>query len=148
VGLLVDATARFGASAAGAGGAYRVYLTNDLTPAVLDDAVTRAANLIVTYHPTPFSAMKAFSMGKHASRVVLTCARNGIAVYSPHTALDAVVGGINDWLVDGVLAGVGGAAASAATRRPVRSTDADGKGDGGEASPIGEGRVVTLAACE
>lgn len=29
-------------------------------------------------------------------------ARAGIAVYSPHTAIDAAVGGVNDWLADGI----------------------------------------------
>lgn len=29
---------------------------------------------------------------------MLTCIANGISIYSPHTALDSVKGGVNDWL--------------------------------------------------
>jgi len=36
---------------------------------------------------------------------LLKCAAQGISVYSPHTALDSVWGGINDWLARGVALG-------------------------------------------
>lgn len=36
-----------------------------------------------------------------ASRIALACAAEGIAVYSPHTALDAAPDGMTDWLVRG-----------------------------------------------
>ncbi len=36
---------------------------------------------------------------------LLQCAAHGISVYCPHTALDSVWGGINDWLAEGLLAG-------------------------------------------
>jgi len=34
---------------------------------------------------------------------LLQCAVKGISIYSPHTALDSVWGGINDWLAEGLL---------------------------------------------
>jgi dinuclear metal center YbgI/SA1388 family protein len=34
--------------------------------------------------------------------VIADCVRRHIAVYSPHTALDAVQGGVNDWLCEGI----------------------------------------------
>jgi putative NIF3 family GTP cyclohydrolase 1 type 2 len=36
---------------------------------------------------------------------LLTCAAKGISVYCPHTACDAVWGGVNDWLAEGIIAG-------------------------------------------
>ena len=33
-------------------------------------------------------------------RIVIQCLVNRIALYSPHTALDAVRGGVNDWLLE------------------------------------------------
>ena len=33
-------------------------------------------------------------------RIVGLCLENKIAVYSPHTALDALKGGVNDWLAE------------------------------------------------
>ena len=32
-------------------------------------------------------------------RIIAKCLVNKIAIYSPHTALDAIYGGINDWLL-------------------------------------------------
>jgi putative NIF3 family GTP cyclohydrolase 1 type 2 len=32
-------------------------------------------------------------------RIIISCIENKIAIYSPHTALDSVSGGINDWLI-------------------------------------------------
>ena len=98
VGLLVDVVT----AAAPERAPFRVLLTIDLTPAVLEEAIRLRSHLIVAYHPTPFAAMKRFESGSHASRVVLMCAAHGIAVYSPHTAADCVAGGVNDWLVRAV----------------------------------------------
>ncbi len=80
-----------------------VFLTNDLTDKVVAEAVAAHASVIVSYHPTPFGGMKKFSREDRAGRVVLACAAERMAVYSPHTALDSVPGGINDWLATGVL---------------------------------------------
>ena len=33
---------------------------------------------------------------------LLRCAAAGVSVYSPHSALDSVYGGINDWLASGL----------------------------------------------
>lgn len=131
-GLLVDASRPHGGT-----GPYRVLVTNDITPLVLKEATDLGAHLLLSYHPTPFSAMKRFDpVESHAANVVLTAAREGFAVYSPHTALDSVPQGMNDWLVDAIGARAWGpAAVAAATRAAVKpSKDATwaalGAGDG------------------
>jgi putative NIF3 family GTP cyclohydrolase 1 type 2 len=58
--------------------------------------------VIVAYHPTLFSETKKFTMGKPLHATLLRCAAAGISVYSPHTAIDSVWGGINDWLTQGL----------------------------------------------
>jgi dinuclear metal center YbgI/SA1388 family protein len=74
----------------------RVLLTIDLTDAVIDEALAAGVGAIVAYHPPIFSPLKRISA--RFSRLI----QAGIAVYSPHTALDAADGGINDWLADGL----------------------------------------------
>ncbi len=77
----------------------RALLCIDLTPAVVDEAVRRQAGLVVAYHPPlfkPVSRLNAASRGTDAA--VFRCIAHGIAVYSPHTALDAAEGGTNDVL--------------------------------------------------
>ncbi|QOJ17502.1 MAG: Nif3-like dinuclear metal center hexameric protein [Phycisphaeraceae bacterium] len=82
-----------------------VMLTIDLTSAVLDEAVKDGATMIVAYHPPIFEPLKSISDRSPRERLVLEAARRGIAVYSPHTALDAAPGGVNDWLAQGLGAG-------------------------------------------
>ena len=71
-----------------------ILLTIDLTQAVVDEAIRKKSNMIIAYHPPIFGGLKRID-GKHAQLI-----ENRIAVYSPHTALDATVGGVNDFLCD------------------------------------------------
>lgn len=101
------------------------------------------ANLIVTYHPTPFAPMKKFVMESVAARTVLTCARHNIAVYSPHTALDCVPGGVNDWLLGSILrAAVGTASAPLPPLQAVQPADDPALA----ASGAGNGRIARLSS--
>ncbi|KAI3402021.1 hypothetical protein diail_3995 [Diaporthe ilicicola] len=77
-----------------------VLLTNDLSPAVAQEAVDKKASLIVSYHPFIFRGLKSVDLVDPQQRILLQLAQKNIAVYCPHTAVDAVPGGLNDWLVD------------------------------------------------
>ncbi|HTQ04281.1 MAG TPA: Nif3-like dinuclear metal center hexameric protein [Polyangiaceae bacterium] len=86
-------------------GVARVLVTIDLTEAVLDEAAEREVELVVAYHPPLFRPIKRLGTRTLAERAVQRSARAGVAIYSPHTALDAAPGGVNDWLADGAGAG-------------------------------------------
>lgn len=73
-----------------------VMLTIDLTPDVLAECIESNVEVVIAYHPTIFSSMKSLTLPRQD--VVLRAITAGISVYSPHTSLDAVEGGINDWL--------------------------------------------------
>ena len=103
----------------------RILLTIDLTEAVMDEAIASAAGMIIAYHPPLFTPFKRLTQSDAKSRIILKAARAGIPIYSPHTALDNVEGGVNDWLAEGLGAGV---------RVPLRP----------EADTPGSGRLVTL----
>jgi len=83
----------------------RVMLTIDLTEAVAEEAAKARVDLVVAYHPVIFEPLRRLDAGDGKHRAVLRAAKAGFAVYSPHTALDAVEGGIADWLADGVSDG-------------------------------------------
>ncbi len=77
--------------------AQRVLCCIDLTPAVVDEAIAQQTDLIMAYHPPifrPINKIRADSSNTDAA--VYRCIRNGIAIYSTHTALDAADGGTND----------------------------------------------------
>ncbi|KAJ9600783.1 hypothetical protein L9F63_001063, partial [Diploptera punctata] len=75
-----------------------ILLTNDLTENVMEEAVKMKADLILSYHPPIFSPLKSVTRRTWKERIIATCLENRIAVYSPHTSYDAVIGGVNDWL--------------------------------------------------
>jgi dinuclear metal center YbgI/SA1388 family protein len=74
----------------------RALLTIDYTPAVADEAVAGRCELVVAYHPPLFEAVKRIAATSPIHRAI----RDGIALYSPHTALDVAPGGTNDLLAD------------------------------------------------
>uniref|UniRef100_A0A069DRD8 NIF3-like protein 1 n=1 Tax=Panstrongylus megistus TaxID=65343 RepID=A0A069DRD8_9HEMI len=77
-----------------------IMLTNDLTERVLEEAVEKKINLIISYHPPIFVSLKRITQQSWKERIVAKCLENRIAVYSPHTSWDAVYGGVTDWLGD------------------------------------------------
>lgn len=94
VGLLLDGGNRLDRKVR------RALLTIDLTEEVLAEAIAATAELIIAYHPPLFEAAKRLTRETERERVVVDVLRHQLAVYSPHTALDSVMGGVNDWLAD------------------------------------------------
>jgi dinuclear metal center YbgI/SA1388 family protein len=72
----------------------------DLSEDVVTEAEAAGAGLVIAYHPPIFQGLKRLRHSEAAERVVLRCVARGIAIFSPHTALDAAPGGVNDWLLD------------------------------------------------
>lgn len=95
VGVLVEPAAREGQPSEVA----RALLTIDLTDDVLEEAVAAECELIIAYHPPIFKGIKRLVTGDPVSRRIIDLVERGIAVYSPHTALDATAAGVNDWLI-------------------------------------------------
>src|SRR5690606_21362841 len=73
----------------------------DLTPAVVAQAVKSKTRLIVAYHPPIFEPLTTLTPTHWKTRALVSCVQNRIAVYSPHTSLDAAPGCLNDWLASG-----------------------------------------------
>jgi dinuclear metal center YbgI/SA1388 family protein len=76
----------------------RVLACIDLSPTTLAHASAQACQAIVAYHPPIFSALKRLS----PQSLVVDAVRRNIALYSPHTAWDAVEGGSSDVLASAV----------------------------------------------
>jgi len=98
VGLLLQPKPRPGKVA-------RALLTIDFTMAVAAEAVAAHADLVVSYHPPIFQGLRRLHADGGTMGALLRAAAAGIAVHSPHTALDAAPNGIADWLVECVLGG-------------------------------------------
>jgi dinuclear metal center YbgI/SA1388 family protein len=83
----------------------RAFLCIDLGEPVLEEAIERRADFLIAYHPPIFRGFKRFRASAPEERVLLRALDAGLAVYSPHTALDAALGGVNDWLARAFGAG-------------------------------------------
>lgn len=79
-----------------------VLLTIDLTEPVLHEAIELGAKAVVVYHPPIFSAVNRLTTESHGQRILMGAVKHNIALYSPHTALDAAAGGVTDWLCEGI----------------------------------------------
>lgn len=79
-----------------------ILLTNDLTERVAQEAVDKEVNMVISYHPPIFAPLKRLTSSKFKERIIVKMIENRIAVYSPHTAFDAVKNGVNDWLASGL----------------------------------------------
>lgn len=73
----------------------RVMTCLSVTPAVVDEAVRRRVDLIITHHPLPFKPLVKITSDSTTGRMLLGLIAAGVAVYSAHTAFDSAVGGIN-----------------------------------------------------
>ncbi len=76
----------------------KVMVVVDVTMAVLEEAVEKGANLIVSHHPIIFAPIKSITQSTTNGRLLLYAISHGINIYSMHTNLDSASGGINSRL--------------------------------------------------
>jgi dinuclear metal center YbgI/SA1388 family protein len=72
----------------------------DCTEAVIDEAIEKGCNLIVSHHPIIFKGIKQFDQNSYVARTVLKAIQNNIAIYAIHTNLDNLLDGVNKTLAD------------------------------------------------
>jgi dinuclear metal center YbgI/SA1388 family protein len=65
-----------------------------------DEAVAEGAQLIISHHPILFRPIQRLTSDTTEGHMLLALAKAGVAVYSPHTALDNAAGGINVLLAE------------------------------------------------
>lgn len=70
----------------------------DFSAEVLEQAAQLHADIIVTHHPAIFRGIKKLTDQDWRTTLLLEAARQDIAIYSAHTNLDSVAGGVNDVL--------------------------------------------------
>jgi dinuclear metal center YbgI/SA1388 family protein len=73
-----------------------------ITPASAEEAIRSGVELIVAHHPLPFQALKRLTTDTPEGRLLCDLLGARIAIYSPHTAFDSTVGGINQQLAEGL----------------------------------------------
>ncbi len=77
-----------------------VLITLDTLEAVVDEAIEKRCNLIVSFHPIIFSGLKKLNGKNYVERTVIKAIQNNIAIYAIHTALDNQYKGVNDMIAE------------------------------------------------
>ena len=67
----------------------------DVTEAVLDEAINRGCNLIVSHHPLIFHKLSRISGDNYVQRIVIRAIEHHVAIVSMHTNMDNARGGVN-----------------------------------------------------
>ncbi len=99
----------------------RIFIALDLTPPVRDEMIQKGIDLLVCYHPPIFKPLEHLcAQGDEPASLAVELAYHGVAIYSPHTALDAAEGGANDVLAAALRLRVCGSLVLPPRRRHVK----------------------------
>jgi dinuclear metal center YbgI/SA1388 family protein len=72
-----------------------VLVTLDTLETIVDEAIAKNCNLIVSFHPILFSAIKKITGSNYVERTLMKAIKADIAIYAVHTALDNSIPGVN-----------------------------------------------------
>ena len=72
-----------------------ILVTLDCTEEVIDEAIKKKCNLIISHHPLIFRPIKKITGSNYVERSILKAIKNSIAIYSIHTNLDNIITGVN-----------------------------------------------------
>ena len=77
-----------------------ILVTLDTTEDVVEEAINKGCNLIVSYHPIIFNGLKQITNDSYVQKSVIKAVKNNISVYAIHTSLDNHPKGISYLLSD------------------------------------------------
>jgi len=88
----------------------------DCTEAVMDEALAKGCNMIISHHPAIFYGLKKFTGSTITERIVSKAIKSELILYAIHTNLDnTLINGVNEQIarklgleIDGVLRGISG----------------------------------------
>lgn len=83
----------------GSGDVKRILVALEISGELIDEAVSCKADLIVTHHPLIFKPLKNIDSLMPSGRYIMRLIKEGIDVYSSHTAFDTAKGGNTDCLM-------------------------------------------------
>lgn len=73
----------------------RIMVCLDITPEVIEEAVSSKTDMIISHHPLIFKGMKRINSSSLAGKAIYRLIQNNISVYAAHTNLDVAKEGVN-----------------------------------------------------
>jgi dinuclear metal center YbgI/SA1388 family protein len=77
-----------------------VLIALDTLESVVDEAIEKNCNLIMSFHPIIFSGLKKLNNKTYVERVVHKAIKHDIAIYAMHTALDNISEGVSGMMCE------------------------------------------------
>lgn len=77
----------------------KILVALDVTPAVLAEAVSWGADLVLTHHPLIMNPLTSIDFSSIPGSIISLCACHRISVVSVHTNLDKANPGLNDYFI-------------------------------------------------
>ncbi|MFX0549196.1 Nif3-like dinuclear metal center hexameric protein [Hathewaya histolytica] len=77
-----------------------ILISLDCTMEVIEEAIENGCNLIISHHPLLFIKPKSITSETVKGRKIIKLIKENIALYSAHTNLDSVSGGLNDFAME------------------------------------------------
>ena len=72
-----------------------ILISLDATVDVVDEAIKKGCNLVISHHPIIFSGLKKITGRNYVQKAVIKSIKNEIALYAIHTNLDNIINGVN-----------------------------------------------------
>lgn len=72
-----------------------VLISLDCTEEIIEEAIQRNCNLVISHHPIIFKGLKKITGKNYIERTILKAIKNDIALYAIHTNLDNVTNGVS-----------------------------------------------------
>jgi len=79
-----------------------ILIALDVTEEIVDYAISRNFDLIISHHPLIFKPVDRLTEENHTSRKIVKLISNNVSVFSFHTRADKVKGGVNDLLCEAI----------------------------------------------
>lgn len=78
----------------------KIMLTLEITDEIIEEAIEKNIDLIITHHPLIFSGLKSITDDSVMGKKIIKLMKHNINVYASHTNLDTADGGLNDYLAE------------------------------------------------
>lgn len=78
----------------------KIYLCLDVTDDVIEHAISRGCNLIISHHPILFKSKKSLDYDDFISKKIIDAIKNDLVIYSSHTAIDVNTKGLNNYVFE------------------------------------------------
>ncbi|MCL4162823.1 UNVERIFIED_CONTAM: hypothetical protein GTU68_021640, partial [Idotea baltica] len=72
-----------------------VLISLDCTEEIVEEAIKKNCNLIVSHHPIVFRGLKKITGSNYIERTIIKAIKNDIAIFAVHTNLDNMSHGVN-----------------------------------------------------